>query len=303
MKKFNNVMEKLAKSSNNPEYKFLLKDEDILNYFNSIVNDRKSILLPRYNLEVVCDEEAKTYTEVINYNSKTNTFIFNKGLFYMKYFFYKDDFSQYEYNLKILEFINKIIAQIELMYMISDNYTYKNEPIFYTYLIYESIKGTNYLTEHYRKMRSLQLTSEVLEFAHKYFKLDFLKKLDYDSKCNNEVINSCGLNQNDYSIDSNYIFNAYLDYNIMNNKDLFAINKETIIKIFDIDTAEKFEYALAHINNSINFNNVLNCILLGKPTKEPKELLKIATKTSLFKYAKQENENNVKEFIESIQKK
>jgi hypothetical protein len=295
-----NLFLKLAKSSKeNATKPYILNNDEIINYFNMMVNDNKFIHTKRYDLEIICDDEADCQNIII-FDSKSNKFIFNKGILFSKWDDKNLSKNSYDFNLLALETINSIIAKIELLRMLDDQITYKKEPIFYTYLVKELLNSNNngILLQHYIKMRKLQLTSFVLNYSHNNYGLSLIKKLDYDLKCNQKIINTFNVKYDETPIYD--AINYETDFK-MDDYGYFLENlTPVIIERFGTNVASAYNEALKNNTKESSDNNLLNCILLGKPIENIDDIIKISKYRSIFEYAETLNEIEKNKIIRKI---
>ena len=189
-------MEKLFKKIANG----VVKEEELKEYFNSMVNSINTIGETKYKLEFGTIDNGGE-KKFWNFNSKTNTYTIDIAALlecHFEYLYNKD-----AYNIKLLNAVNMIISSIETKKMVENSILDITEPEVFVCLANESLmKGlrSTPISEHYIVMKTNYYTEKVLENSLDYG-LDYKIYSSFVSSANNYVLDI--LNEesnNEYSL-------------------------------------------------------------------------------------------------------
>lgn len=282
------IFEKIADSSKKDKFEYRINDNDMINYFDFIVNSSNLITDKKVNLKIIYEEEKNVrldsdeLNKSFKFDDVTNTYFFNA------YNLIASDkvLPAYAYNIEAIEQINMMVADNELRKMVNDNITYQIEPLFYSYLV-SSFTNNNYgpIIDNFIKFRSIQLTSNCIDIARNNFKLNPLMQLDYASYGNQKIMetlekrlscdNSCPINDDGFN-----------DLGFMINKNGLLANRfyNKIKAKFGEDVLNKFKIAIQTDSYSLNYDILAN-LLYGKPISEEdyNELVYYSKRISLIK--------------------
>lgn len=283
-----NILKKISDSTKICNESTYINDADIYNYFEELINKNKFIHVPRYDLEIIYDEDNSNKA-MFGFNYQKKKVYFNKSIFFNKY---AENENAYEFNLNILKCINKLIAKVELYRKLENPTFSKIEPLFYTYLVDEILDGkSNILQSNYINFRSLYLTSLLLTTAVSDYNLDLVKKLEFDEYCNKEIIKT-------YNVcDSQTPIASAIDENI---NSYYNISDELLTKRFNQDVSNNYFTALLLDDNSKS--NILNSIMFGKTIENIDKLIEVSKMMSIFDYATISNNSVVNEITRNLTK-
>ena len=301
MKKFNDVIEKFAKSSLTYSKNYYLTDEDILVYFEQMVNKNKFIHIPRFDLIISYDTKNSTHIYSIDYENKK--VYFNKELFFQKYVDEKQEtLDSYNMNLKLIEGINGIISRIELYRQLCNPISFKIDPVFFSCICKNTLNDAdNDEAQNFIKFYSKYLTTEVIKYAATNYRFDMIEESHFNLKVNKMIMEY--LNEDYYPLieSLNKYYNGDYLYEYRDDEQLEEDLGTTISKNY-IDALD-----INIKNQKINYDNLLSCILYGKPIKEDilmelKEISKQDPINSILLYARDIQLNTQKELLRNLSK-
>ena len=299
---FNNVIEKFAKSSLFYSEKYYFTDEDILVYFEKMVNENKLIHIPRFEL-VICYGIKDTDEHIYSIDYENKKVYFNKELFFQKYVDEKQKtLDSYNMNLQLIEGINSVISRIELYRKLCNPLSFNLEPIFFSCICKSILNNTdNAVAKNFINFYAKYLTTEIIECAASNYKFNAIEELYFNLKTNELIMKY--LEKDDCSLiesfskyyEDNYLFECRDNEELEEN--LGSTISKNYIKAIYINIK----------NQRINYNNLLSCILYGKPIKEDiiKDLKKVNNQepiNSILLYAKNIQLDYQNELIRNLSK-
>lgn len=278
-----NIYDDFTASYYNCSSLFSFNDKEILDYFESMVNN-DLLINEKYNLIVTSEKEnSKKY---LTYDATTKTFFFNRRIFQTLFYIENKDSSNiiFACNHAILEIIHTIISKIELERKIKSKSFYKNNPIFYRCYLQESVSGyKNELKENFIIAKNTQLLNNFYNICIKEFGLDECLKNELNDWLRNYLLN----------YENNGILDTIDSY--QNLADIFCINlidyEKEIQHKYDIETLEKYNYST--LQKKSNKRSLLDSMLYSKKfTKHEKEFINDKN-INILDYANNEVINNM----------
>lgn len=236
-----NIERKLIQSSYRENEKDLITKEDIICYFYDTVDNDK------YKLNIINNSKK----DIISFNIDTNTYFFNLSKFSLLcHFLYNDKNNTndssfaFQYNVSILEAINKIISEIELKNDISNGSLLLTDPTLHVLLVNETISeianpaNEKQISDFYSFNKSKQKTLDMVKEAS----VKPIEEQKYRATIDSYFINI--LNNNMYCP---YKDMKYVKTNLrraMGKKNLFILDE-----VFGENAKNRYMYAL----NSMDF--------------------------------------------------
>ncbi len=273
MKSVNEIEEPIVEKLFN-SYKYNLKNarlnaNELHEYYNSQVNHHQLLTEKIYNLRIIDDSKYEVLKPIC-FNYETNEYTLN--MHYIVVDFYKkhqgeEQISIYELNILLLEYINKIIASVELRRGINNNILYKKESEFYTYLVNEYIDPSikSIVRTNYNNIRKMQLTSHIIDKCTMEYGLNPFAKLNYVQKINKYIYKK--FFNNEYECPSMNAKENETTFFKMSDKGYFIdINRNKMKQTLGNDVPSKFEYAVNHQmkQKPLPDQNLLDALLYGK---------------------------------------